>query len=108
MVDDREEAIVIKVIEDMPAGTIGLEASGKVTEEDYRDVLVPALNAAIERRARCGCMYVLDERLRVLRAGRDVGRHQAVVPRTFKGLGARGDRLRRRLARERGEGASDG
>jgi hypothetical protein len=40
---------MIRVIENMPLGTIGLEALGKVTEDDYRDVLVPAVSAALER-----------------------------------------------------------
>ena len=40
---------MIRVIEDMPPGTVGLEADGKVTEDDYRDVLVPAVRAALER-----------------------------------------------------------
>ena len=31
-------------IDDMPAGTIGLKASGKLTREDYRDVIEPALS----------------------------------------------------------------
>ena len=67
MVDDREEAIVIKVIENMPAGTIGLEASGKVTEEDYRDVLVPTINAATEQ-GKVRLLYVFARAHRVLRA----------------------------------------
>jgi SpoIIAA-like len=40
---------MIRIIERMPAGTIGVEAVGKVTEDDYRDVLVPAISAAVER-----------------------------------------------------------
>jgi hypothetical protein len=51
---------MIKVIEDMPPGTIGFEASGKVTEEDYRDVLVPALTAALEQ-GDVRLLYVLGE-----------------------------------------------
>jgi SpoIIAA-like len=39
---------VITPIEGMPAGTIGLRASGKLTREDYRDVLEPALRRGIE------------------------------------------------------------
>lgn len=38
---------MIKVIDNMPVGTIGLEASGKVSEEDYRDVLIPTVEAAM-------------------------------------------------------------
>jgi hypothetical protein len=39
---------VIGPIEDMPAGTIGLEASGKLSREDYRDVLEPALDQGVK------------------------------------------------------------
>ncbi len=39
---------MIGPIEDMPAGTIGLKASGKLTREDYRDVIEPALSRGVE------------------------------------------------------------
>jgi hypothetical protein len=55
-----EGAPVIRVIDDMPAGTIGLEASGKVTDEDYRDVLVPTVRTALET-GKVRLMYVLSE-----------------------------------------------
>jgi hypothetical protein len=32
---------------DMPAGTIGLRASGKLNKADYREVLEPALREAV-------------------------------------------------------------
>jgi SpoIIAA-like len=38
---------VIERIEAMPAGTIGLRASGKLSKEDYRAVLEPALREGI-------------------------------------------------------------
>jgi hypothetical protein len=37
---------VIKQLSDMPAGVIGFEANGKLYAEDYRDVLLPAVEAA--------------------------------------------------------------
>lgn len=40
---------MIKVMDAMPSGTIGFEARGKVSKEDYEDVLVPALTAAMEQ-----------------------------------------------------------
>ena len=40
---------MIRIIEDMPAGTVGVAAVGKVTEQDYREVLLPAISAALER-----------------------------------------------------------
>jgi SpoIIAA-like len=39
---------MVEKIEDMPAGTIGFRASGKLTPEDYREVLVPTLREAVE------------------------------------------------------------
>jgi SpoIIAA-like len=39
---------MIKQIEGMPDGTIGFEASGKLSREDYRDVLEPVLRKAAE------------------------------------------------------------
>jgi hypothetical protein len=39
---------MIKIIQSMPAGTIGVEAVGKVTDDDYRDVLLPAISEALE------------------------------------------------------------
>lgn len=39
---------MIERIEGMPAGTIGLRASGKLSKEEYRSVLEPALEEGIE------------------------------------------------------------
>ena len=39
---------MIERIEEMPAGTIGLRASGKLTREDYQEVLEPALKEGVE------------------------------------------------------------
>jgi hypothetical protein len=51
---------VIRVIEDMPPGTVGVEAVGKVTADDYRDVLVPALEEAADRQD-VRLLYVLGK-----------------------------------------------
>lgn len=40
---------MIKVLQNMPPGTLGLEAVGTVTEDDFRVVLVPAVQAALAR-----------------------------------------------------------
>jgi hypothetical protein len=39
---------MIERIEEMPAGTIGLRASGKLTKDDYVGVLEPALKEGVE------------------------------------------------------------
>jgi SpoIIAA-like len=37
---------MIKELRDLPEGVIGFEASGKLTAEDYRDVVLPVLQRA--------------------------------------------------------------
>jgi hypothetical protein len=39
---------MIGPLEGMPQGTIGLQASGKLSREDYTDVLEPALKDAVQ------------------------------------------------------------
>jgi stage II sporulation SpoAA-like protein len=38
---------MIERMEDVPDGTVGLRASGKLTRDDYRNVLEPALHEAV-------------------------------------------------------------
>jgi hypothetical protein len=39
---------MISALEGMPEGVIGFEASGKIAAEDYRDVVLPAIERAAE------------------------------------------------------------
>ena len=50
---------MIERIDDMPAGTIGLRASGKLTRAEYREVLEPALREGLES-GELRLVFVLD------------------------------------------------
>ena len=50
---------MIRLLRGMPAGVLGLEAVDDVEEEDYRDVLVPAVEAAIAEHGKVRLVYVL-------------------------------------------------
>jgi hypothetical protein len=50
---------MIRLLQDMPAGVLGLEAVDDVEKEDYEDVIVPAVNEAIERHGKVRLVYVL-------------------------------------------------
>ena len=39
---------MVERIEDMPAGTVGFRASGKLTRDDYRQVMEPDLRSAAD------------------------------------------------------------
>ena len=60
--------LVIRTMERMPAGIIGLEAVGRVTDQDYQDVLVPAVAAALER-GDVRLLYVLGREFESYSAG---------------------------------------
>jgi len=50
---------MIRLLPDMPAGVLGLEAIDDVEKEDYEDVIVPAVNAAIAEHGKVRLLYVL-------------------------------------------------
>jgi len=50
---------MIRLLSDMPPGVLGFEAVDDVEREDYRDVLVPAVEAAIAEHGKVRLVYVL-------------------------------------------------
>src|SRR6478752_1154100 len=42
----ESEAVMIRIIEGMPEGVLGFEANGKLTADDYTQVLAPAIQNA--------------------------------------------------------------
>lgn len=54
---------MIKRIEGMPEGVVGLRASGEVTADDYRDVAVPVLDEALAD-GSVRLLYVIEEHTR--------------------------------------------
>ena len=52
---------MFRILRDMPPGTVGVAATGKVTEDDYREVLEPALRQAQEQHRDLRLLYVLAD-----------------------------------------------
>ena len=50
---------MIRLLSDMPAGVLGFEAIDDVEEDDYENVLVPAIEAAIAEHGKVRLVYVL-------------------------------------------------
>jgi hypothetical protein len=59
---------VLRILQRMPPGTVGVEAVGKVTEEDYRRVLEPALTQASQE-GRIRLLFVLGDEFGSLSPG---------------------------------------
>lgn len=50
---------MIRILGDMPAGVLGLEAVDDVEKEDYENVVVPAVKNAIAEHGKVRLVYVL-------------------------------------------------
>jgi hypothetical protein len=50
---------MIQTIEGFPENVVALSASGEVTANDYKDVLVPTLEAALKAHDKIRLLYVL-------------------------------------------------
>jgi hypothetical protein len=48
-------------LHDMPEGTLGFRATGKITRADYADVLVPELHKVVEGDGKLRTLYVIDD-----------------------------------------------
>ena len=50
---------MIRLLDDMPPGVLGIEAIDDVEKEDYENVIVPALDAALAEHDKVRLVYVL-------------------------------------------------
>lgn len=53
---------MIETLPDMPTGTLGFEAVGEVTRDDYKTVVEPWLLAVAEAKERARVVYVMGDR----------------------------------------------
>jgi hypothetical protein len=52
---------MLTLIDGLPDHVVGVRASGEVSDDDYEDVLVPAIDAARARHDKIRLLYVLGE-----------------------------------------------
>ena len=52
---------MVERLKDMPAGVVGFRVDGEVEREDYDEVLVPALHAALEITGKLRTLYLIEE-----------------------------------------------
>ena len=51
---------MIEILPNMPAGIVGIRASGSVTTDEYESVLIPALEEVLKEQSPVRLLYVLD------------------------------------------------
>jgi hypothetical protein len=52
---------MIERLTDMPAGTLGYRATGRIERDDYLNVLVPDLRKAFESGGKLRSLYVIED-----------------------------------------------
>jgi len=65
----RGGAGLLEKISDVPDSVLGFRASGELTGEDYRNVLVPAVEAALQSLDKLRLLYLLGDDVTGLSAG---------------------------------------
>jgi SpoIIAA-like len=60
---------MLEKISDLPDPVLGFRASGELTSDDYRNVLVPAVEAALRSRDKLRLLYVLGDDVTGFSAG---------------------------------------
>lgn len=60
---------MIEPISELPANVVGMKAVGRVSVEDYRAVLEPAVEAALGQHEKLRLLYVLGEEFEGYSAG---------------------------------------
>ena len=56
---------MVEVVPDMPPGTLGFRVSGRLSREDYVEMLVPPLREAVEAGQRLRVLYAIGPELRM-------------------------------------------
>jgi hypothetical protein len=57
---------MLERISDLPDPVVGIKASGEVTGDDYKNVLIPAVDAALKGGHKVRLLYVLGDDVRGL------------------------------------------
>jgi hypothetical protein len=70
---------VLERISDLPDSVLGFKASGELTGDDYRGVLVPAVEAALAKKEKVRLLYVLGDEVTGFSAGAGVAAHEGRV-----------------------------
>jgi hypothetical protein len=60
---------MLERIPDLPDPVLGFRASGELTSDDYRDVLVPAVESALQSRDKLRLLYLLGDDVTGFSAG---------------------------------------
>ena len=60
---------MIELLNDFPEGVVAAVAKGRVTGQNYEEVLIPAIEAAFKRREKVRCYYELGPEFSGMDAG---------------------------------------
>ena len=64
-----KEKIMITEMQDLPSNMVGFKASGQVTEADFKNVVMPKVQQAIDRNEKLNYLLVLNTDLKNFTAG---------------------------------------
>jgi hypothetical protein len=60
---------MIELVEGLPDGAFGVEAKGKLSPDDYKQVMIPAIQAEFAKHDKLSLLIVIDDDFKGLEAG---------------------------------------
>lgn len=60
---------MLEKLTDVPESVVGIKGSGEVTSDDYRNVMIPAVDEALQRQDKVRLLYILGEDVSGFSAG---------------------------------------
>lgn len=60
---------MVEQLRDLPDGVVGISASDEVTHEDYKNVIVPAVESVLKRQSKIRFLYHLGPAFKGFKAG---------------------------------------
>ncbi|MCB1652378.1 MAG: STAS/SEC14 domain-containing protein [Alphaproteobacteria bacterium] len=52
---------MMTLIKNLPAGTVGIEAHGKITHEDYQRIVIPSIEQALKENKKIKLLYAIED-----------------------------------------------
>lgn len=64
-----KNTIMIEVLKTMPENVAGFRGTGEITEDDYKNVMIPEVNAMAKRTDKINFLFLVDTELGNITAG---------------------------------------
>lgn len=52
---------MIEIIKDLPSGVVGIASRGKISKEEYADIVIPAIQSELRNHDKVNILFLMDD-----------------------------------------------